>query len=128
MTSFANLISKIAWMKINGVTAEDAIKEFQHKLRMKNMSCNCKNPDGTFSQLCHGTCTQKTFIESDAVQMRSDKTIEDRFEYILSIFLEKLNSKINVLEMLVMDKYREGYDKYREGYQDGYRDAKESDF
>jgi len=83
------------------------------------MACKCMNPDGTFAQNCNGTCTQKEFKQSSAIQQRTDENIEDRFEYILGIFLEKVDIRINNLEELSMDKWKEGY---KQGYQDGRED------
>lgn len=84
------------------------------------MACTCRNPDNTLSEICLGTCVQKENKECNPVQQRSDKTIEDRFEYILGIFLKKLDIKINTLSELCIEKYKQGYkDGYKEGCVDG---------
>jgi hypothetical protein len=80
------------------------------------MACLCKNPDGTWAQTCNGTCSQKAFVEPNGVQQRSEKSMEDRFEYLLGCFLQKLDDKIDKLSELCMTKYREGY---RDGFNDG---------
>lgn len=79
------------------------------------MTCLCKNPDGTFSGLCMGTCTQKVYAAPvDAVQMRSEKSIEDRMEYLLGIFLDRLDDRIRLLEAITDTRYKEGM---REGFE-----------
>jgi hypothetical protein len=84
------------------------------------MTCLCKNPDGSFSHYCLGTCTQKAYVPVDAVQVRSDKSIEDRLEYLLGIFLDKLDVRIKNIERIADQKYKEGLrdglEMYREIY------------
>lgn len=81
------------------------------------MACKCVNPDGTLAQTCNGRCNpEKEFREQNGVKERSDKSIEDRFEYILGCFLQKLDDRIDKLTDLCMAKYKEGY---RDGFNDG---------
>ena len=80
------------------------------------MVCLCKNPDGTLSQLCSGTCCQKQFHQSDAVEIRSHASFEDKVEYIFGIFLEKIDERIRHLEQLCMNNWKDGY---QQGYEDG---------
>jgi len=80
------------------------------------MTCLCKNPDGTFSQTCSGTCTQKEFKQSNYVEQRTEQAISDRFEYILRTFLDEVDERIKNLEMLCDLKYKEGF---REGFEMG---------
>lgn len=92
-----------AWMKVRSKENVD-------------MPCSCKNPDGTLAVTCNGTCSQKSFVEQTAVEMRNERSIESRFEYLLSMFLNKLDYKIKELAELNMSKYREGY---KDGFTDG---------
>ncbi len=81
------------------------------------MACKCINSDGTLASTCNGTCnSDKQFKEQNAVLERSEKSIEDRFEYILGCFLKQVDYKIHALSELCMTKYREGY---RDGFNDG---------
>lgn len=80
------------------------------------MACNCMNEDGTPSQVCYGICHHRKTIESDAVRQRSDKSLEDRMEYIMGAFITKVNQQIDKLLNICEAKYREGY---RDGFNDG---------
>lgn len=85
------------------------------------MACSCKNQDGSLSDLCFGTCVDKIIMESDSVQIRSDKSIEDRFEYLLGMFINKIDNLIYRLELISDLKYKEdvrfGFDMAREIYE-----------
>jgi len=73
------------------------------------MACFCKNPDGSPSQICLGTCMTQSYAEFNPVKTRSDKSIEDKLEYLLSVFLNKVDERINQLSKLVDDKYKQGF-------------------
>lgn len=86
------------------------------------MACNCKNPDGTLCMLCNGSCVnQNQYNHVDAPQLRTEKTIEDRMEYLLSCFLSKLDQRINSMEAHFDDQYleafKEGFELAREIYE-----------
>ena len=83
------------------------------------MACDCKDSQGDPLGACIGTCRDSAGINVDSIQQRSDKSIEDRFEYMFSIFLEQLDRRIVSLQEISMDKWKDGFIKgYHEGRED----------
>lgn len=80
------------------------------------MACKCINEDGTFAETCSGTCTKKEFKQSDFVQQRTEQSIADHTNYMLSTFLDRLEDRIHKMERLCMDNWKDGY---KQGFEDG---------
>lgn len=80
------------------------------------MTCLCTNEDGTLASKCSGMCNQKEFIESNAVEQRSNELIMDKVENILAVFLKNLDGRIKEFEKMSMKSWKEGY---KEGFREG---------
>ncbi len=67
------------------------------------MSCTCKNPDGTLSEICFGICNKNNYEIINEMNKRYN-AIED----LLNVFLDKLNDRLRRMEECSDEKYQEG--------------------
>jgi hypothetical protein len=72
------------------------------------MTCACIDYEGNPKDVCTGLCNQTKYAQLDGVKMREEHSSSDKIEYILSMFLSKLDIKIERLEHMVHEQYKKG--------------------
>lgn len=74
------------------------------------MACGCRDASGALLPICMGICYHaQREKQADAVQMRSEESIEDRMEYIFSSVIDRFDRRLKEVSEMIDDKYKEGF-------------------
>jgi hypothetical protein len=90
------------------------------------MSCECRNQDGTLSEICFGTCKIGVIVEQEMQQQRDP--LNGFAELILAQVDKRIEYQLLQSTLKARKEYFEDYkEAFVEGFKQGFKFSKEID-